>query len=403
MSTRRLSDDQLTPEQLAAREARRARRQRSREQEPEDAPEPMVEATPVIEEMPEPEEAPRAGKITTFNITASRDEKVATYYDRKGEKREMGVVSIDQFDNDRVKRQRFFPADGNPMAMAKKKDAGFNLGLAGGRFEFINPADAQEVLLERGWQIKDVYGVYGGANLVTTFVHPEHHWDDIIDYDKQFWFEIHYGDEEKRNQAQMIQASIQLSTCLTHGYMGARYTPGLFRTRCTNGMVTDFFKFDTSHFQHGKWNPAVAGTFVDNLHLSDEVPTGPRLATVSTLQRAKDVLERYKSVRKDKSATDDFEVINDQFTAFRPDIMSDGLFQAYLNQLDLIMTAKWEEDVQGRAPVNTIELINAYTNAVNSRRQAGKDLNKGAWAALNLTDSVVKQTSRLAAFSTMFN
>lgn len=334
-------------------------------------------------------------------VNVNRGEKELSYYDKEGVKRPLGRVMADNFQNEGIQKFSFLPDPSNPFATAKKDGAAFNLGVASDKFQAVNPADAQEILGEKGFVLQDIFGVYGGTELTFVYNNPNSRLEDAIGYDVETWGMIRHG-EDRVGDRPYVNHTIKLNVSMVIGKIGARFSSGIWRYVCTNLAVSQVLGLPTVEFRHNQWNPKRAQELMngDGFNGLEEVPMGPQIGTARTLGAAHEVLMDYHSEVRANDFSGRFDYLQSEFTPFRKDYMSPAILENYIQHLGLLVNAKAEED--RNAPVFALELVNAYTSAISQKR-IRQNTDRGTWVAYNQVDPVVKSTTRLAQMAGLFS
>lgn len=311
-----------------------------------------------------------------------------TYLNPKGEVQPLGSIVEEIYGEDEAKRFTYYPDKTNQWAVGNKVDQGYRLGVGSAKMSFINPADAQGSLLEKGYEITDQFAYKGGTQMTTIYKHPDRVYKDPLDYDYDQWNT--YG-----RKGNVVHAGASVTTNLVIGRSAARIQHGLYRTVCENGMVSSLFELPSEAYSHKEGEAArikdIPETLTDpvNQALSRGVVEHKHLCAATKL------LRRFHSESTSKGISSELKLIGHVFTGITGNVLSIGQRQAYIEQLELICDTVSDD-------ITAFHIVNAYTNAINIRRvQAGSD--RGAWVAWAKTDDVVSTTISIAKVSAIFS
>ncbi len=312
-----------------------------------------------------------------------------SYIDKKGSTIDLGHIRAEVYGEGEAQRFVYFPALGNPLVPDAKKEGEYALGVGSAHMNFVQPSEAQSLLLDRGYTIREQYASRGGLQISTQFIKEIDAIEDPFTHDKRFW-----SWRPKAEQDGKIYHAVQVGTDLRVGHMAATYTPGWYRTICTNGLFAAVLGARSVQVRHVDWD-------VDDLNdrLEKELmPTfdfGPVMTKGRFLKSARNLIRRYHKEIDDGKLSPEMAILEKQFHGVSRNSLYTWAIEGYLKQLDLLLdTLSDDDDVRG------VHLVNAYTSAVNARRIRVSD--RGTFSALESTNNVVNTTTALANLAAIF-
>lgn len=334
----------------------------------------------------------------TETITSKSHE--VFYYTPEKEKKHLGTVVIDASEKMRAKRQYFLPDNESPYRPKNNDTKRFDLGLGSDRISFIDPAQAVEPLLEKGWEIKNVLARRGGSEIKTTLVNPDVHYRDTIEYDKSRW---QAEDVHGVQFISTVDTSITVHCNLHIGFYGARYAGGLFRRVCSNLAEALILGLPTYNYRHNTWRVEEVSNRLAEMGYSmaqfDALPTGPIIGTIESVGKIKRALIAYRDQLQgftEKSPW--FDNSPRQFNVFKRVNTPDWTLNNFLDELTQL-----EQNYAPADPVNAYMVLNAYTNAINWHNRQIKLIDRGTWAALANSNDVIQAFSDLSRMLSFFD
>lgn len=326
-------------------------------------------------------------------VSVNTSDQRVTFYDKSAEKRVLGTIFTDDFTGEGVKKYWFQPDAENPFVPKRKKQDPYHLGVASDRSAFVDPADIQETLLNAGLEIVDQYAVFGGTRMITEFRNKAVSRPDPISYDTEFW-------TKKGRQVGDVFPLVELETNLVLGRMNAWLRGGIFRLLCTNGMRADVLKLPSLWIKHLNWKPEEIIHQIQDRGFTTfdgELPMGPVVGTAKSLRKVSNTLAQYLERLKAGELGHAFQTFSRQFAIFQPTHIKPRLLSEYIGQLRM-MADSVTDDHEFRA----LELVNAYTNAVNARRADRTNPDRGTWHYFNQVDPIINTTMALSSLSDLF-
>jgi hypothetical protein len=345
--------------------------------------------------------APPAPNIVR-NVGVAENRRQASVIMKDGNEVVLGEIVLNDYTGDGIRQAVLEPADTNPFQAKIRGEKPYNLGVGREKtFDFMNPADAQRLMLERGWKIADLVGSAGGTIIKVTFTHPTIQWDDVFDFDYPVWDHANGHDAYVSGKNYPIQAAVTWELNMLMGFMAVRIDQSLLRTICTNTAVGSLLQLPGHEFRHGYWTVENVKSALDADHFitfPDAVPLGPVVGTRRQLNAAHNLLANFRDeIQKRVEPTGRFAMTPPQLDAFRPAQLASWAFNNYLDQINLRIAAMDNDN----APVYAFDLVNAYTSAINlHRKEQGGD--KGIFLALNLSETIIKNTTSIASLAGMF-
>lgn len=334
---------------------------------------------------------------TTRTVEVTRQPETLTFIDKEGVERELGTIFTDEFAGENVRKIRWQPShwrrtdkDGNEQP--------YEFGFGSGSLTVINPADFQKPLLDSGWQIRDQYQGFGGSALNTTYILPDRAYDDPYHFDRELWGE--------RGDLNSLHVAVQMETNIRPGHMAVRITPGLFRLVCTNGLIARVMGLGSFELKHAEGlNNFSTEELIARVHgmTADfgSLPQGAYLGSARTLAKANDVLKRfYDETFVNKNVSPAMELLGKSFAVFSAkgyNAINSGMTKGFIDMMDRVVS-------QGR-DVYAIDVLNAYTSAVNLRRAGAVNggANFSAFRALQATEPVVEAVAQMSAIAQLFS
>lgn len=326
--------------------------------------------------------------MSTRTITVKGQAQEVTYLDKAGEEKLLGKIMMEEYGENEARAFTFYPDQTNPHSRGNKNETGYSLGIGSGSMAFVNPADAQRILKNRGYEIKDQVAYKGGLMMRTTYVNTNNELPDLLNWDESIWATYN------RERGKMFPM-ISLDTNLVMGHMALRFQQGLYRLICTNGLVGTVLAMPSLEVRHSEWD--VDGVEEELEAMVDDNawrnylnrPVGRTKDFVSTAR----LLNRYMEERaSEKGMTDTMRSISGLLRGFSK--VSEPIATEYVRQIEAAADNVGET-------MEAIYLVNAYTNAVNLHRARTNEL--GAYNALQQLDSVLADTISTTALAAMFN
>jgi hypothetical protein len=316
-------------------------------------------------------------------------------YDRNGQLHNLGTIAVDKYGEEGIKRHNFYPETNSPWAQYFRKadlEKGYSLGLGTDAIGFINPAEAQQVLLDRGLSIVDQY-VYGGGSTITTiFAQLDKPQDDPLEEDLTLW--TPYISKRGLKVGQIFH-SIVLQTSLSIGVQAARYNEGFFRLVCQNGMSHSLLQLPTVQYNHATWEISKVPAHLDAAGFSSDrqFVRGPVIGTVKSLSAGVNALSKFSDYLDDHKTPDQrFE--STMFRPFMPSTMNRKVLHSLLTTLDALL-------VKREGDIYTVDIINAYTSAINLERSR-LNSERGAFYNYSQNEAVVTGLVSLSQMASLF-
>ncbi len=325
-------------------------------------------------------------------VSVNTSDQKVMFFDKAGEKKTLGTVFTDDFTGEGVKKYWFQPDADNPFVPKRKKQEAYRLGIASDKSAFVDPADIQETLLNAGLKIVDQYATFGGARLITLFGNLAEAHADPISYDHEFW-------TKRGRQVGDVFPMIELETNLVLGRMNAWLRGGIFRLICTNGMRSNVLKLPSIFIKHLNWKPE---EIVHQIHdrgftsFKGELPMGPVVGTARSIRKVSDTLSQYLERLEAGELGHAFQTFSRQFAIFQPTHIKARLLKDYIGQLRMLA-----ESSSDAHEFRALEIVNAYTNAVNARREI-HTTDRGTWHHFMQVDPIIDTTMSLSALSDLF-
>lgn len=313
-----------------------------------------------------------------------------SFINPKGETITLGKIRAEIYGDGEAQRFMFFPDSGNPLVPDAKKEGEYALGVGSANMAFVQPSDAQSLLLDRGYQIKQQYASKGGLQMVTQFIRPMDAVEDPFLHDQRFWS----WRPEKEKDGKIYHA-VQLDTDLRLGHMAAAYTTGWYRTVCTNGLFAMILGTNSVQVRHVDWD----ADKLDERLEEKLIPTfdfGPVITKGKFLRKSIALMKRYYKEIDERKLSPEMALLEKQFHGVSRNSIYSWAMEGYLHHLDLLTHVLGEDD-----DVRGIHLVNAYTSAVNARRIRQSD--RGTFSALESTNAVVSTTTALANLAAIFS
>ena len=329
-------------------------------------------------------------EMTIRTIDVVRTVKNLTCLDLKGREIHIGDIQVDEYGEAEAKRFLFEVSDDNPWATKGKQYA---LGVGSSNLSFVNPADAQRVVTEKGFQPVTQYHQRGGLRIVTEYFHPELWSENAFDYDRAQWNWRRLPDED----IMRTYTGVQIVTDLQVGRMAVKYLPGLYRSVCTNGLFSQLLEWGGLNVRHVDWDVKAMQDHTNAFMDPVENQTGPVITSGEHLQKAVNLLERYWDEITAGELSSQMQLLEKQFTGISSNVLKDWAVEGYLDAMNRYL--KHEDNL--KKDVHMIHLVNAYTSGVNAHRLRQGD--RGVLAALDSIDAVVTTTASLANISSIFN
>lgn len=319
------------------------------------------------------------------------EERAITFYDKKMQLLKLGEIRVENY-QDEVKRWLFAPGSQNPWSGEHKQEKPYQLGTGSKNLVFVNPSEAQEVLLNMGWVIADQYATRGGLSMVTVFILADRPFQDSITYDHDLW--------SNRKGMDKIWPCIQLETNLMLGRIAARYSGGIFRQICVNGATGKVLDLGEADFRHNEWN---VDDVIEEIEAAkfgsiSALPMGPVIASNKGLKAAIGFLDRYLEERaSDSGLTARFKLMEDVLSPLSSNVVKPWVLTNYSKHLKTLSASHLQS-----GEIHMFDLLNAYTSGVNEHRMETRS-SRAAFASMYMADSVVKLTSHLASISELFS
>lgn len=332
--------------------------------------------------------------MRTVTVTADRHE--VEYMDRNHEIKTLGEIVIDNYENE-GRRILFNAARSNEFIPESKKTKPYTLGFGSQHLDFVNPAGVMEILADRGWEISDQLAFKGGLQMITTFTNPTVTLDDIYDYDHKFW--SNFNDSAVAG----MRPAIHLETNLVVGKVAVSMLSGFLRMVCTNGLIIKLLGLPTLRFKHSDFSDL--NSIRENMDTSgitsiERVVYGPQIGTAKTVHRMADVLHSWIDTIDDPK----WAALEASFKSISPNMVKPWALKGYIAGLHEIadMAATSVHQIRNNDQVYLLDLMQAYTNAVNHHR-AAQNTDRGAWAALSMANTVVEKTASFSSLVSIFS
>lgn len=307
------------------------------------------------------------------------------FYDTKSERRPLGQVSIERFDNNSVATYSFSPDSENGMTGHKRSRSTYRLGVGSGKLDMIDPAEVQKLFLDQGWEIEKQVHTRGGAGLRTIFSNDRVVWDDVINYDYKLW--------PNRPQAP-LRHSVMVEANINISYMALRVVEGLYRKVCTNGMYSLLLNLGSYSAKHIRQVSNPYETIIQDMAVPDELPGQDVQMNKTNLAQVIYYLDRsYNRLLESGSEyTKKNSLKLTQLAPFRPCTMNKGMFFAFMEATKAILDKPGDD-------VTSLDLINAYTNGINLSNGTPTDV----WNAYGMVDTTLSSIIQLANFTEFFD
>lgn len=323
-------------------------------------------------------------------VVESVDREI-TIFDKSGKEIHIGNILSEDYQSE-VKRFSFQASKNNPWAnSAKKADKPYSIGSGSKHLSFINPADAQRILLDQGYIIKQQFATMGGLQAQTIFIHPDHPYEDSIMHDRALM--------PGRDSMLNIWPAVILDTNLTIGRVAARYVEAMYRQWCTNGMGGPILNLNELALRHTDWeSDDVAIRVEEEIGMVKSLPLGPVVGSGRSVKMAINLLNRYNDgVHSDKPMNAAVKFLEDKFTTLSPNVLRGWALDNYISHLNALAAKIGDTE-----DVHALQLLNAYTSGVNQYRLQNHS-DRGTLQALNVADAVVNLTSTFSTFAELFS
>lgn len=330
-----------------------------------------------------------AAQTRTVAVTQLVDE--LTYLDVQGNEQPLGQIYQEIYGEGEAKRFTFKPDAKNPFKQKGKEDDGYVIGIGSANISFINPSEAQQAALDRGLQIQDVLAYKGGLQIKTHFIDPEKRIADVISFDYDFW-------SKQRREPGDLFAMLCLDTNLRIGHMAARYTSGIYRQVCSNGLYATLLGLPELAIRHSEWEVGDIDSSLESIGYGTDVLMGyvrKPLTQSNYLASARRILGRLQDeAAQPTGLSTEMVFLKERFPTITH--AKGKHFSNYLEQIDLLL-----DSIEDNAPITGLQIVNAYTNAVSVERFRGSD--RGAFDALSNINSIIAETVSLANMAAIFN
>ena len=327
--------------------------------------------------------------MSTRNVIATTTKNPVYYYDGEEKRRKLGDVLVESFDNVAA-HYEYIPDPENGLWMPNSRRK-YLLGVGASGITPLNPANVQEIVMEHGWRPASDFRVSRrGAGIRFFYYNPDRVWDDPINYDQSLW-----PGRGKIFHGLSVECNLQIH------HAAVKIREGVFRMVCANGLVAARFNLGHIMFKHAgkgggtdtelKIEDALKTRLVNpsNLPGQDTVMTSATLATV-----LEGLYKYYMYMYSTGAYIYENDLTLTQLAPFRKSVMGRAVFQDFHHAAGLIVRSR-EKD----APVTTLDLINAYTSAIN--RQPNKMFI--GWNADEVADTVIKSIVELGNFANFFS
>lgn len=329
--------------------------------------------------------------MSTRTVSVIRNVKEITCLDLKGEEVLLGHISMDSYGKDEVKRFDFKVSDHNPWAPLNKRDSGYSLGVGSAKLDFVNPADVQGLLINKGFETVAQYAARGGLQLYTVYQNPEVFQEDLFPHDNHLWDwrRLTGPDAIKSFQGMLVETDLRI------GHMAVRLTPGLYRLICENGLFENVLDTGVVAVKHHEFDTAQVKEKIQEL-IKTPLQHGPAITTIKHLKQAHTLLKRYSTEIQKEKLSVQMQLLGTQFQGISKNVIRPWALEGYLTHLSALLEA-----YPDTFDISTLHLVNAYTSAVNIHRMKRSD--KGILSALYALKPVVQTTITLANISAIFN
>jgi hypothetical protein len=332
--------------------------------------------------------------MASRKVTVTSNNRAVSIYNKKGEQIKLGTVVAEHYGDDEVRRFSFMPSGANPWSPERKIEKGYALGAGSKQMSFINPADAQEQLLEEGWKIVDQWAWKGGLQVTTIFNNPGAAVDDTIEHDLAFW------EARGRKRGGMFPA-VRLDTNLVIGRVAARYTAGVYRVVCTNGLISSVLNMGSASFSHRTWEEADLHKTIEDFQwtqalLNKSNYKGSVLGSGHSLRAVHKLLTTYidASSAADAASAPWVRTMQKQL-GMSANVLKGWTLEGFSGQLSMLADSNPDT-------IYSIDILNAYTNAVNAHR-LNRANDAGVWRAMDGMDGVLHSVQTLMELSTLFS
>ncbi len=330
----------------------------------------------------------------TRQVTVSETIQSLSFYDNTQQEIHLGNIQKNIFEGESFIGYDLLPDyHSNPFVKqtAIRNGKSYALGVGKGTVKAINPIEIQNLFMAMGYTTKDVFASNGGAQMNITMVDYSHEYQDTIQWDANFWHSV---------DGKLFRA-VKLIFNLKIGSMVLTVLSGLWRKVCTNGLISPVLESPVLKFPHNRYEITKVQKQLETntLALGDGIPTGKALASKNSLSKAYSLLAQYNDeIAEDKGLSEQFSNLREQFKIFRKEQMPVWLLGRFLNQVKLFIDNSQSDHVYG------IDLLNAYTSAVNSYRQENPDKNdRGVYQSDVIHEHVINSVSSLAKMASIFS
>lgn len=334
------------------------------------------------------------------------------YLDKNDQPQPLGRIEMEDYTGHgggkHIMRHNLIPASGSPFIAKGKKAEKYTLGT-GPSLAFVEPAQIQQAVVDLGYTAKDQFAGVGGARMTTIYVPKDPvAIPDPITWDHEFWAgmatktdlqEAKAQGGHQRIQEGLLFPAITVNTNLVMGYMATTVQEGFYRLWCTNGAFSTYLELPEINQAHKDWDPSkfgeALGVFKHEGYAA--LPMGPMVGQVDDLYKALTILDRFIAERDTKEGLPSkIAFLQEEFSAFNKANLSPVILRAYSEQLHWIAQV-----MDPGAPLHTMDLVNAYTNAINSTREKRNE-DTGVWFANNRLDNVIKTTQNFIRLANIF-
>lgn len=261
-----------------------------------------------------------------------------------GERVELGLVDHREYEEDRRLRVPVLAAGGKTSV----------LGRGGSQFHIVDHWQAAEPMLDAGWKVQTLHHYQLGAQLIAFFTLP-----DIVLPDTISW------DRLGGSQGGDSFLAMRLFTSLHLGH-AIRYTIGIYRQVCSNGLVVKRLGLGSlvmRHVGHGEFGARKVADWLEEraavLAQLQDVATRPLSIPVSCLDWAAGTLRHLAAKQNDQ----------EEFLRTQPEFVVRPLktLQQRLPGWGMgVLAEQLAMAQQGTDSISVLDLLNAVTNVADN-------------------------------------
>lgn len=216
-------------------------------------------------------------EVDVGEIAVGERKQTVRAYNEQGEVIDLGYVVSRRYRGEQAQRHYFVGTD------EKGRTKRFKMGVTTTQFRFTSHQDVLAPLVERGWGINDVVYGRGGQYMMAILRRPDGLClEDPIVWDHHQWAPM---DRKVLHESIVVRSSIRPGR-------GYRYSRGIFRTICTNGLEVSILNLGNVRYSHTNWSAAsVVNRMGSMAPLQEGQIWGPMVGNANGARRLAGLLE----------------------------------------------------------------------------------------------------------------